>query len=273
MGRSVAWAALAGFVVAAAAPGPAPLQPPGRWNVEYADGLCLLTRAYARGNGGSTVRLGMRPYPWSEHGDLLLIDASTDHASRHSRATVVLMPSGITEKVDYAAFFAPGQNARVAVLALPPEGVAALPGSDSVEITLNGTSTLFRLIGTKAAFTALDTCEDDLIHGWGLDPRERDGLRTPPIPATDFIAALGGDQYPASAVAKHEEGTATIIVTIDPKGRVTDCRVADSSGSDALDAASCGSAIRLRYHPAINASGFPVMSHDIRRMTWRIPIN
>ena len=77
------------------------------------------------------------------------------------------------------------------------------------------------------------------------------GLAQPDPPSPDFHRAADGGafrytppridagDYPPSALANDEQGTVILRADILPDGTISGCRVDRSSGSGALDAASC----------------------------------
>ncbi len=80
------------------------------------------------------------------------------------------------------------------------------------------------------------------------------------------------DDYPAAALRGNDQGTTGFALTIGPNGRVTDCSVTSSSGSSALDQATCRILrSRARYTPARDSSGNPTSGRDSGRVTWRLP--
>jgi protein TonB len=83
---------------------------------------------------------------------------------------------------------------------------------------------------------------------------------------------FSADDYPAAALRGNDQGTTGFSLTIGPNGRVTDCSVTASSGSSALDQATCRILrSRARYTPARDASGNPTSGRDSGRVTWRLP--
>jgi protein TonB len=64
--------------------------------------------------------------------------------------------------------------------------------------------------------------------------------------------------YPAEAVWKEQEGRVGYRLTIDEQGNVTECVVTSSSGHALLDDATCRSAKRAQFEPALDADGTPV---------------
>ncbi len=80
------------------------------------------------------------------------------------------------------------------------------------------------------------------------------------------------DDYPAAALRGNDQGTTGFRLTIGTNGRVTDCQVTSSSGSSALDQATCRILrSRARYQPARDSSGNPTTGTDSGRVTWRLP--
>jgi protein TonB len=78
--------------------------------------------------------------------------------------------------------------------------------------------------------------------------------------------------YPADARRRREQGTAAIALDVDEFGRVTSCSVTRSSGSNALDAASCRlMSERSRFRAARNRDGRAVGSVVHRSVRWHLP--
>ena len=80
------------------------------------------------------------------------------------------------------------------------------------------------------------------------------------------------DDYPAGALRNNEQGTTGFSLTIGPSGRVEACTITSSSGSSALDQATCRILrSRARYTPARDESGNAATGRDSGRVTWRLP--
>jgi TonB family protein len=80
------------------------------------------------------------------------------------------------------------------------------------------------------------------------------------------------DDYPAAALRADHRGTVAFSLGIGVNGRVADCRITVSSGSEPLDAATCRILrSRARYIPARDAGGTPVEGRDSGRVTWALP--
>ena len=102
----------------------------------------------------------------------------------------------------------------------------------------------------------------------------------PPPPRTveparasaNLASYVSDDDYPASALRSEDEGTTGFRLTVGPDGRVTNCTVTSSSGSTALDTATCRILrSRARFTPARDNTGQPTT--DTRQPAasrWRI---
>ena len=92
----------------------------------------------------------------------------------------------------------------------------------------------------------------------------------PPPPADPGMASLlSVDDYPAEAVAKGWEGTVQVQMEISKEGRVSGCRVLQSSGHDVLDTRTCAILKeRARFIPARNSRGEAVPDVYVKKITW-----
>ena len=101
----------------------------------------------------------------------------------------------------------------------------------------------------------------------------------PPPPRTvepararaNLASYVSNDDYPASALRNEEQGTTGFRLTVGPDGRVSNCVVTSSSGSSALDAATCRiMRSRARFTPARDNTGASTADTVNSRITWRI---
>lgn len=83
---------------------------------------------------------------------------------------------------------------------------------------------------------------------------------------------FGPDSYPPSALRAGEQGRVVAVLTVGADGRVADCEVTSSSGSAALDQATCRIAkSRVRYTPAKDENGQPIASKQTLPVKWVMP--
>jgi protein TonB len=98
-------------------------------------------------------------------------------------------------------------------------------------------------------------------------------VKVQPAKAKANLASLFSDEdYPASALRNNESGTTGFRLEVGPNGRVSGCQVTSSSGSSALDSATCRLLTsRARFTPAHDSSGQPTSDTVSSRIVWRIP--
>lgn len=97
-------------------------------------------------------------------------------------------------------------------------------------------------------------------------------IAVPAKPVQDAGFQIGMADYPAEAIARRESGTVEVSLAISDSGSVSECAIARSSGSAALDSRTCELfSFRGRYHPAQDAKGRSVPSIMKQRVTWRLP--
>ena len=97
-------------------------------------------------------------------------------------------------------------------------------------------------------------------------------LASPAVERGNSSLWVTNDDYPSRALREEKEGVTAVVWDITTEGRVANCRVTSSSGSDDLDQAACASITRRgRYKPAIDSAGNPIGSTGSRRVRWQIP--
>lgn len=80
------------------------------------------------------------------------------------------------------------------------------------------------------------------------------------------------DDYPSSALRRGEQGTVRFELSIGANGKVEACRVTATSGSSALDAATCKYvSSRARFEPATDGTGARATGSYSSSVTWVIP--
>lgn len=103
----------------------------------------------------------------------------------------------------------------------------------------------------------------------------------PPEPPVQVASRLRGaelnrffssDDYPAAALRAEEGGNVGFRLSIGPNGRIAQCTITSSSGSRALDSATCRILkARVRYGLAGDPRGGRAASLDEGTARWRLP--
>ena len=94
-----------------------------------------------------------------------------------------------------------------------------------------------------------------------------------PARAKANLASLFVDgDYPAAALAAREQGEVGFSLEVGPNGRVSGCTITRSSGSAALDDATCRLIrSRARFTPALDAAGAPAPDRIAGKIVWKLP--
>lgn len=87
-----------------------------------------------------------------------------------------------------------------------------------------------------------------------------------------LLGLFSDDDYPNAALQAQQQGSTSVSLTIGTDGRVSGCSVTSSSGSAALDSATCNVLRRrAKFSPAIDSNGQPTGDTYSQRVTWRLP--
>ena len=89
---------------------------------------------------------------------------------------------------------------------------------------------------------------------------------------TSLERLFSADDYPAAALRARAQGTVRVSLGVSPIGRVTACTITESSGSPALDAATCRMiTARAGFAPARDSRGRAVTDTAEAGVRWLIP--
>ncbi|MES2043712.1 MAG: energy transducer TonB [Pseudomonadota bacterium] len=249
---------------------PAALSPATKWQVEYADSMCVLSRDY--GAGADKVTLALRPWPMSNETEVIVLTQGNAALVDGGRAEISLLPAGHTTKGSFSRFDMPkGAPGRIATLHFDEGALDGLAAATGVTVRLgNHEVHTVAIPGISAAMRALETCQKDLLKGWGVDPDERATLSR--LPRGNPGRFFGPSVYPQEAVINHLQGRVVTVASIGVDGRVTGCAVAATSGARVLDQATCNVLkASARFSPALDMAGKPVVSHLVVPVRWVLP--
>lgn len=97
---------------------------------------------------------------------------------------------------------------------------------------------------TVGSAEGLRRCGDAFMRELGVDPTSLID-----VDSNDVIKLFSIDDYPPAARRAGVEGGVMIAFSLNPRGRVTSCKIAISSGSDLLDARTCEVVIKRGRFP------------------------
>lgn len=259
---------LAATVPPAATTEPAALAPTGKWLVEYADTMCILSRGY--GTGADKVTLALRPLPMGTETQVALFTEGRGAPVPEGKAEITLMPAGQPTTGTYQRFTLPKQAVRIATMYFDGAALDGLDKTTTIALRLGKEAHFLAVPGIAGAMKALTACQTDLLKGWGIEMGERANLSRPA--RGDPARFFGPSAYPEDAVRARQQGRAISVVTIATTGKVETCTIVATSKSPSLDAATCAT-LRGQGHfsPALDLAGHPVESHLIVPVRWVLP--
>jgi TonB family protein len=94
----------------------------------------------------------------------------------------------------------------------------------------------------------------------------------PAVPLIPLQQWFHTDDYPPASMRGTEEGDVSVMLSIDPEGKVVGCHVTHGSGHPLLDRTTCMLAVRrVRFTPAKDAQRRLVASsYVVSDVKWRI---
>jgi len=108
----------------------------------------------------------------------------------------------------------------------------------------------------------------------GTNDRLDAGLFTPtlPRPINNVLRWVTPADYPRISIKREEQGAARFSLEVSASGKVTGCRITRSSGSEALDQATCAKVTsRARFEPATDKYGAAVAGTYSNSVNWVLP--
>lgn len=238
---------LAGFLAVAIAN--TALAPSGKWTVDYRPDMCLASRPF--GTGDVPLLFGFESAIAMQAGGATLLLVAPDARGggvRRGSATIRLEPSGRKVTLDYLSWVTKGNLQRGYEISVGGDFMTELSRSTAMSITVGKDSFALAMGKVQPVLDAMKTCNDNLMRSWGVDPK----AQAEPVgnPGRWFVA----DDYPAGAKSRGAQGRVTVMVTVNPAGRVDACRVVASSNDPDLDSTTCDV---VRKHGRFSPKGNP----------------
>lgn len=257
---------IASLVALALAAAPTSLTPSGPWRVEAEDDLCLLSHGF--GPADAKVTLGFQPLFTDRNMELLILAPDRTVDPHAGRATVTLLPSGRVVPAQYVSVQARDHLRRLTRLTVSSDVMGELARATVLTVTADRMAMSFQLPPSGNAVKAMDSCQHDLLVSWGVDPALVDQAHAPQ--PHDAARWFGPDAYPPEAYGAGVTGRVISVLQVDAGGSVRNCRVVSGAG-DALNTATCASAMKIRFTPAHDDAGKAVGSIYVLPVRWVLP--
>lgn len=151
--------------------------------------------------------------------------------------------------------------------------VAAAGPLRSVSLTQGEQTLVFRTGPLAAPFGVLNDCTAHILLTWGIDPEaHRTAQRRATLLEEMKVARAVQQLYPLQAVREGRGGVVGLAILVDQSGKPTECKITNDSGDRNLNAVACDGLMQARFDPALDASGKPITSYWVTRVTYRIGI-
>jgi len=246
---------------------PTPLQPAGKWIVDYAADQCTLSRNY--GSEARPLMLVFEKVPLT-HGVGLYVIRASKRADMNSGKGRIDPPGEEPKAASFLAYNVTTGDLRIIGSGVDQSVVRDAARNGQVTIDFPGeVNELFAVPNLAAAFAALDDCAMDLGRSWGIPIEQQRLVATPATPAQPLDKVFSASDYPAAAQRADEMGRIKVRIAVDTSGRATSCTLSRPSGSKSLDEATCRILMkRTQYKPALDAKGDPVASYFVTTVAW-----
>jgi len=271
---------------------PQTFKPSGQWVADFGDDYCRLSRPFS--DGTNTVTIALERIQPVNSVRLIMVGNGIRMYRGSTELEYTLAPSGGTRKgpfwksvtadgQDYlnlgeAAIAQPGAfGPRPGAasgppqpgqpLSIPPYDRAAeqefAAGINAIEITSGLIEPVrFETGGLKAPIGVLQSCADDLLKVWGLDPAQHQTMTRPAQPSGDASKWLPTGTIGFGDFGKLGGSANQIRVLVSAEGKPTACAVHWASLEQKTNDTICKSIMdKGQFFPAMNAQGQPMASY------------
>jgi TonB family protein len=245
-----------------------PLQPTGKWIVNFDDAQCVAQRDY--GPPGKPLYLVLKQPPLGDVMQVAVVEKASDVTAEQFEGVMQFEP-GPSKKISVLRFSPKNTRTRVAITNVPSVDFDGAKQAQAVRISAGPLNESFVLSDVTPLLEVMRSCVADLRAVWNVKDAEG---RPPEVrdDATGNIAGLfSSDDYPSAAVRNTQGGTVKVALLVDEQGKVADCSVVETSGVAVLDAQSCAILkARAKFAPAVGPDRKPTKDAFIQKITWRI---
>lgn len=258
-----AWVALFAHQSASAEP----LQPTGKWVVDFGDNRCVAQRIY--GDAAKPVYLLLKA---SAIGEGLQLSVAVKGPNGYGVQEKAKLSFGGGEPVDHWQLRYGVDKKRVRMVNLAKADVERLAKATELRWDTANLDYSFPLGPMSNLVKVMEECRAGLGEYWNATPEKVVSLKQEPRTERPIVKLFNNGDYPNQAVFAHQSGTAKVIALVDEKGKLVDCMIVETSGIAVLDVQTCLIMHqRGRFLPAIGADGKPTKGVISQRIRWEMP--
>ena len=248
----------------------APLQPSGKWVVDYTPSSCTARRTF----GDHAISIVPSPLGTSTR----VIIEGPGRALRARQFPSMVDPvdgRGAVRASSLIYPFKAAKGRRGIYSVLPNDLVTRMLISGKLDVragkqegrliwadrSVSPMGAALAIGGGASLSKAIDTCMADLRKHWGMVDGAFPTPALAPQPVGNVMGLFRSEDYPDDAVTANQSGKTQYLLMIDESGAVMDCAITESSGIATLDAMGCQVLReRARFGPARDATDKPVKS-------------
>ena len=124
----------------------------------------------------------------------------------------------------------------------------------------------------QAPLEQMRKCTDALMGAWGIDVAAHAKLTRPVMEKTNPGRWLRVEDYPTHLIASGTQGIVQFRLSVDTRGKPTDCHIQRSTRPAEFDEVVCEALMRrARFVPALDANGAPIASYYRTTVKFVIP--
>jgi len=248
----------------------APIQPTGKWVVDFADNACVLSRQYGAGEDQFSANFKA---PLLGKQFELVIARPEKHPDEESYDEGwIEKPDGRRIEPIKSYSYSTVAKTRLTRVSFDPERYTVGEDGERLNLHINAKRAYdLAMPDFKAALSVLDVCLKDLRKVHGVDEATLARIATPAKTSGRLLSAFSTEDYPSAELDDGGQGNVGVLYWIETDGRVRDCKVIETSHRPRLDEKTCQVIkYQVKFKPALDAAGKPIRSPDYSRMRWRV---
>lgn len=244
-----------------------PVQPTGKWNVDFGDAHCTAARTYGPPDKPLTLAFKSAPI-----GDVMQLSVvrSGRRVEMNQYPGTMTVDRSTPVAVSFLGYPADDGKLRISLVKLTPANFAPIRTATAVRLRAPGElDTIFALSSMSQVADTLDRCVLDLRSAWHVGEHAAK-LKQAAVALQPLQKLFSSDDYPRVALNNDGTGMVQAMLLINEAGRIASCMVTETSGHASLDAQTCIIlARRARFSPAIGSDGKPANSATTARIRWK----
>lgn len=248
------------------------LNPSGGWRIDYADDSCTASRPFGENDALVVFNIKQRMSYINRYITL----AGPGLPKLSSRATKMEVQYGNPSKIAAikARYTSLADEEFGELLIFDDDDLLILQEDEKQDFVLQKDDKIIANLALgkmEPVKNAMDACVTDLLKTIGANVEILRSLGRHPLPRNPF-AWISAADYPSKALRDKLTGKNTYELTVDDKGKVTECRILKTSGHEELDEATCETVSkRARFKPGLDQNMQPATSVWISSMNWSLP--